>query len=116
MSSPVLSLLPSCCFAGGNDSDTLIVVPIAVAYDQYPQTCAHPKQNEPIFRIRMVGVRNQQCPLIQEDGLRLLKRDPVLSDVYCVFPGIPFDAKRTHNYNVMIRVFGGKLRLERPKD
>lgn len=51
--------------------------------DEHPGLGALPHDDEALFILRMIGIGNDQSPIIKEHGFRFLKRD-------AMFPRIGF--------------------------
>lgn len=75
---------------------------MAVTDDQYTKMAANAKHQETIFVCRMVGVKEPQSVLIQEDGLSLFKGDFVLLPVLLALCLVPLEAYFIHMYTVLI--------------
>lgn len=57
--------------------------------DQDPEGATEPEQQEPILRLRMLGVVEQQGVLVGEDCFGFAERGAVLAPVRRGFPGVP---------------------------
>ena len=72
---------------------------VAVRHDKQTQTAAEAKKEKAIFVRRVIRIIDQASALISEDGLRILERHPVLTQVGCGLAGIPLEAE-THAHIV----------------
>ncbi len=89
-------------FSGGDNPDYGLLLPEAVAYDQHPELEADAEHKESVLVLGMVRVKESDGVLVQEHGLRLFKRDPMLAAVLPVLLLVPFETKLIHIYSVCI--------------
>ena len=71
--------------------------------DEQPKTAAQTKEHEALFFGRVVGIVDQTGMLIGESSLRILERDPVLTQVGCGLGRIPFEAQHNANCTYEVR-------------
>ena len=64
--------------------------------DQCAERTAQAEKNEAFFRRRMIGVRNEECVLVEEHCLRFLKRHAVFPSICRILAIIPFESQLTH--------------------
>ena len=88
--------------ARGYDTNYRIFSAVAVTDHEYPQDEAHAEEDEAVLVLRMVRIEKANRALIQEDRLRLLKRDAMLTFVLAALRAIPFEAQLIHMYTVLI--------------
>ena len=73
-----------------------------MADDQYSKMTANAKHQKTIFVCRMVGVKEPQGVLIQEDGLSFFERDVVFLPVLLALRFVPLESYFSHMYTVLI--------------
>jgi hypothetical protein len=69
------------------------VSPLGNRQKQEPFGRGPPKQQKPLLRLSMVGIRKRDGQRIPEHRRRLLKADPVLLPIRFGFDGIPLDGE-----------------------
>jgi hypothetical protein len=74
----------------------------AVTNDQNPRLEAQAKQNESVFIIGVVRVKELDRVLILEDGARVFEGCTVLLDIGPVLLAVPFERQLRHTYSVHI--------------
>jgi len=71
--------------------------------DEQPKTAAQTKEHKALFFGRMVGIIDQTGMLIRESSLRVLERDPVLTQIGCGLGKIPFEAQHDAHCTYEVR-------------
>jgi hypothetical protein len=64
--------------------------------DQHPKESAHAEEDEPLFILGVIRVRDQERGLVGEDREGLLERDAVLGAVGARLAGILAEAESIH--------------------
>jgi len=78
---PVYGSLVFVGLSGRDDAHHAKQLSISMAHDQEVKTLAHAQQHEPILPLRMLGIEDESCVLVVEDGARIFERHPMFSFV-----------------------------------
>lgn len=96
-------------FAGGDQADALIGLPVAMADHQQAHVLAHAQDDEALLGRGMIRVGNDQGFQILKDGGGFLKTQAMLPLVCPVLGLVPLKRHRIHNYIVIMDAFVVKL-------
>jgi len=97
---PVLRLFRPVRFPRRDDPDHGVVCAKTMADDKRPQLETDAKHQKPVLGRRMIGIIEPDGVLIQEDRLRFLEGDAVLTLVGPALWSVPLETNLIHMYIV----------------
>src|SRR5882672_8793397 len=87
--------------SSGDDTNDVLFLKIAVAYDQDVQFDAHTKEDIALLQVRMLRVGYYSSKVIKESRLGFIERNAVLLLICHVLGWVPFEAEIVHTYSVL---------------
>lgn len=94
--------LKSIGLARGDDPDSLVSFPIAVARDEGPQPRAEPQENETVLVIGVIGVMDEPSAVVIEHRLRFFEGNAVFALIFPVLALNPIRIEDPPPYSVII--------------
>jgi hypothetical protein len=85
-----------------DDPNHLVVLPVAMGYDQHPKSKTESQQQEAVFLVGMIGIEIEFGVIVEENGLRLLERYAVLAPILSPLLLVPNKTNCLHIYIVHI--------------